>query len=79
MPISNAANINSSGVLLSSSSLSQLILSENGSSIEVGAGNVWSQVYEYLAPFELTVVGGRAGMYIPQIFFTLKSNTWSKA
>lgn len=61
MPISNAANINSSGVLLSSSGLNQLILAPDQSTIEIGTGNIWSNVYEYLAPYQLGVVGGRAG------------------
>lgn len=62
MPIPNAANIDSRGVLLASSGFDQLKLSDDKSTIEVGAGNKWGQVYEYLAPYKLTVVGGRAGM-----------------
>lgn len=61
MPIANAANINSSGVLLSSSGMTQLQLSEDQSTIEIGAGNKWGEVYEYLEPFKLAVVGGRSG------------------
>ncbi|KAK7698714.1 hypothetical protein SLS64_012325 [Diaporthe eres] len=62
MPIPDAANIDSRGVLLASSGFDQLKLSEDKSTIEVGAGNKWGQVYEYLAHYKLTVVGGRAGL-----------------
>lgn len=63
MPISNAANIETPGVLLASISMSQLKLSDDQSTIEVGTGNKWSQVYQFLAPYQLTVVGGRAGTW----------------
>lgn len=62
MPITNAANINSSGILLASSGLNKLQLSADKSVLEVGAGNVWADVYKYLEPHKLTVVGGRSGM-----------------
>lgn len=62
MPIANAANINSSGVLLSSSGLSHLQLSMDHQTVSVGPGNRWSDVYQYLEPFGLTVVGGRMGV-----------------
>ncbi|KAK6217596.1 hypothetical protein LQW54_003318 [Pestalotiopsis sp. IQ-011] len=62
MPTANAANINSSGVLLSSSGMTQLQLSEDQSTIEIGAGNKWGEVYEYLKPFKLAVVGGCSGL-----------------
>ncbi|KAE8149336.1 putative FAD dependent oxidoreductase [Aspergillus avenaceus] len=61
MPIANAANINSSGVLLSSFGLNQLKLSDDHSTVNVGPGNRWSDIYKYLEPYGLTVVGGRLG------------------
>ncbi|KJK60470.1 GlcD [Aspergillus parasiticus SU-1] len=61
MPIANAANINSSGVLLSSFGLTQLRLSDDQSTVNVGPGNRWSNIYDYLEPNGLTVVGGRLG------------------
>lgn len=61
MPIANAANINSSGVLLSSFGLTQLSLSDDQSTVNVGPGNRWSNIYDYLEPNGLTVVGGRLG------------------
>ncbi|KAF7594066.1 hypothetical protein BBP40_010203 [Aspergillus hancockii] len=61
MPIANAANIDSSGVLLSSFGLARISLSEDESTVNVGPGNRWSNIYDYLEPYELTVVGGRLG------------------
>ncbi|KAJ5092637.1 FAD dependent oxidoreductase [Penicillium alfredii] len=62
MPIANAANINSSGVLLSSFGLSQLKVSDDHSTVHVGPGNRWADVYKYLEPYGLSVVGGRLGV-----------------
>lgn len=61
MTIANAANINAPGVLVATSGLSNLVLSDDQSTIEVGAGNTWSDVYRFLEPYKLAVVGGRAG------------------
>ncbi|KAL1639832.1 hypothetical protein SLS58_007576 [Diplodia intermedia] len=59
MAIEGAANIDSSGVLLSSANLNQLELSEDKSSVAVGPGNRWGDVYNYLEEYGLAVVGGR--------------------
>ena len=61
MPIADAANIDSSGVLLSSSKLTRIALSSDNSHVSVQPGNRWGDVYEYLEPFGLSVVGGRIG------------------
>ena len=61
MPIADAANIDSSGVLLSSSRLTRIALSSDNSHVSVEPGNLWGDVYEYLEPFGLSVVGGRIG------------------
>ncbi|PLB47787.1 putative FAD dependent oxidoreductase, partial [Aspergillus steynii IBT 23096] len=61
MPIADAANVNSSGVLISSFGLNQLKLSEDQSTVNVGPGNRWTNIYDYLEPYGLTVVGGRLG------------------
>ncbi|KAJ0297319.1 hypothetical protein Brms1b_013609 [Colletotrichum noveboracense] len=61
MTIANAANINAPGVLVATPGLSNLVLSDDQSTIEVGAGNTWSDVYRFLEPYKLAVVGGRAG------------------
>ncbi|VUC23422.1 unnamed protein product [Clonostachys rosea] len=60
MPIPNAANIDSSGILLASTALNQLILTDGKETIEVGSGNKWADVYQHLESHRLTVVGGRA-------------------
>ncbi|KAI9734316.1 MAG: hypothetical protein M1834_002420 [Cirrosporium novae-zelandiae] len=62
MPIDNAANINSSGVLLTSSKLTSLKLSDDEGTVSVAPGNRWGAVYKYLEPFGLTIVGGRMGV-----------------
>lgn len=62
MTIEGAANINSSGVLLSSVGLSELSLSSDGSTVSIGSGNRWVNVYDYLEPYGKAVVGGRSGI-----------------
>lgn len=62
MPIANAANINSSGVLLSTFGLSQLQISKDHSTVNVGPGNRWVDVYKYIEPYGLSTVGGRLGV-----------------
>lgn len=59
MAILGYANIDSTGVLLSSTNLDQLELSEDKSSVAVGPGNRWGDVFNYLEPHGLAVVGGR--------------------
>ncbi|CZR68522.1 uncharacterized protein PAC_18421 [Phialocephala subalpina] len=61
MPISTAANINSSGVLLSSTNLIQLRLLADRQTVSPGPGNTWGKVYEYLDGTGLSVLGGRLG------------------
>ncbi|KAH8896105.1 FAD binding domain-containing protein [Thozetella sp. PMI_491] len=62
MPVLGAANVNSSGILLASSNLTLLQISDDHSTVAVGAGNNWAAVYDYLDPFGLTAVGGRLGI-----------------
>ena len=61
MPIPGYNNIDSSGVLLSTSNLTTLSLSDDESTVSVGPGNRWRDVYAYLQPSGLAVVGGRVG------------------
>lgn len=61
MPIGTSNNINSSGVLISSSNLKQLQIGSGQKTVTVGSGNVWSDVYKYLEPYGKVVVGGRLG------------------
>lgn len=62
MPIGDFNNINSTGVLLSSSGFKRLELEEDGESIHVGPSNHWQDVSEYLEPYGKVVVGGRLGV-----------------
>lgn len=61
MSIPDAANINSGGVLISSSNLKTLELSEDQSTVSVGPGPRWGEVYIYLDETKSgkMVVGGR--------------------
>lgn len=59
MPISDAANIGSSGVLLSSTNLNILKLSEDGETMSVGPGLRWGDVFNYLEFTNKIVIGGR--------------------
>lgn len=59
MPIPDAANINSTGVQISSTNLKTLLLSEDKKTMSIGPGPRWGDVFEYLDGTNLTVVGGR--------------------
>ncbi|KXH59262.1 FAD binding domain-containing protein [Colletotrichum salicis] len=61
MPVVGYNSIGSSGILLSTSNLTTLALSNDKSTVSVGAGYRWRDVYSYLAPSGLAVVGGRIG------------------
>lgn len=62
MPIGDFNNINSTGVLLSSSGFKQLELEDDGESVYVGPSNHWQDVSKYLEPYGKVVVGGRLGI-----------------
>ena len=62
MPIGDFNNINSTGVLLSSSGFKRLEIAADGKSIHVGPGNHWADVYEFLESYGKVVVGGRLGI-----------------
>lgn len=57
-PNSGASNIEK-GVLMAMTKLDELSL--HSDSVSVGAGLRWKDVFNFLAPDSLTVVGGRAG------------------
>ena len=61
MPIPDYNGIDDRGVLLSSSNLTALELSSDKSTVSVGPGNRWRDVYGYLKPFGLSAVDGRVG------------------
>jgi FAD/FMN-containing dehydrogenase len=61
MPTPDAANINSSGILISSTNLKTMELSEDQSTVSVGPGPRWGDLYIYLNETQSgkMVVGGR--------------------
>ncbi|KAK7183117.1 hypothetical protein DPSP01_010902 [Paraphaeosphaeria sporulosa] len=59
MPISDAANINSTGVQISSTNLNILALSEDKQTMSIGPAFRWGDVFEFMDGSNLTVVGGR--------------------
>lgn len=59
MPISDAANINSTGVLISSTNLNTLKLSEDEETMSVSPGPRWGDVFNCLEFTNKTVIGGR--------------------
>ena len=61
MPIPNAANINSSGILISSTNLKMMELSEDQSTLSIGPGDRWGDAYIYLNETQTgkMVIGGR--------------------
>ncbi|KAF4425881.1 Bifunctional solanapyrone synthase [Colletotrichum fructicola] len=61
MPVVGYNGIGSSGVLLSTSNLTTLAVSDDKATVSVGAGHRWRDVYSYLQPYGLAVVGGRIG------------------
>jgi hypothetical protein len=62
MPVEGFNNINSSGVLLSSSGFTHLYLEGDGKSIHTGPANHWQDVWKFLEPYGKTIVGGRLGV-----------------
>ncbi|CAI0644504.1 unnamed protein product [Colletotrichum noveboracense] len=61
MPVVGYNSIGSSGVVLSTSNLTTLAVSDDKATVSVGAGHRWRDVYSYLQPYGLVVVGGRIG------------------
>lgn len=53
-----ASNIKG-GVTVDLVNMNKLKLSDDKKSLAVGAGNRWKDVYDYLTPYNLAVVGGR--------------------
>jgi FAD/FMN-containing dehydrogenase len=48
-----------SGVHISMTRFNDIVIREGGRTVEVGAGLTWTDVYKYLVPKGLNVVGGR--------------------
>lgn len=53
-----ASNIQG-GLTIDLSGLNGIAVSQDHSQTAVGAGNIWYDVYDYLEPMNLTVIGGR--------------------
>ncbi|KAL7907982.1 hypothetical protein GGI35DRAFT_76225 [Trichoderma velutinum] len=60
-PAGGFANIQG-GVTFDMASLNATVLSKEGTSVAVGAGAVWNDVYGYLDDFNLSAAGGRNGL-----------------
>ena len=61
MPIPDAANINSTGILISSTNLKTMELSADLETLSIGPGYRWGDAYEYLGSTGTgkMVIGGR--------------------
>lgn len=61
MPIDNAANIGSEGILLALTNLSSMAISEDYKTVEIGGGVTWPPLYGYLDQFNVSANGIRSG------------------
>lgn len=61
MPVQNANSIAAPGVLVALSNMTHLHLCNETNVMEIGPGNRWQAVYDYLEPMGRVVVGGRDG------------------
>lgn len=48
------------GITVDLAGLDSIVLSSDKKTVAVGPGNHWYDVYRYLDPYDLAVVGGRA-------------------
>ncbi|KAK6544881.1 hypothetical protein TWF694_001560 [Orbilia ellipsospora] len=55
------SNAGGDAVLISLSNLKKLSLRADRSTVTIGVGNRWGTIYNYLQPYNVTVVGGRIG------------------
>lgn len=60
MPVPGSSSI-SNGVLITSSGFADLQISSDHSTVRIGAGHRWADVYSYLAQYNKVVPGGRFG------------------
>ncbi|KAI9794986.1 MAG: hypothetical protein M1816_000006 [Peltula sp. TS41687] len=60
LQVPGAASLND-GVMIATTNLKGLQLETNNTILSLGPGHTWAQVYDYLGPYDLTVVGGRYG------------------
>ena len=57
-PVPYAANINK-GVTIDLRDMNDTVISSDGSTVSVGAGSIWDDIYKALLPRNLTVLGAR--------------------
>lgn len=55
---SGAANIEA-GITVDLRAMNSVVLSEDRTTVSLGAGGIWSEIYKQLVPHNLTVMGGR--------------------
>lgn len=61
MPVPGAAS-SDGGILFAMSALNKVELTPGGQSVQIGPGNTWGNVYNYLAKSGLYCLGGRLGI-----------------
>lgn len=61
MPIDNAANIGSEGIMMAMTNLSSMVISDDRQTVTIGAGVTWPPLYGYLDDFNVTANGIRSG------------------
>ena len=57
-PVPYAANINK-GVTIDLRDMNDTVISSDGSTVSVGGGSIWDDIYKALLPMNLTVLGAR--------------------
>ncbi|VUC37250.1 unnamed protein product [Clonostachys rosea] len=61
MPIDNAANIGSEGIMMAMTNMSSMAISDDSKTVTIGAGVTWPALYAYLDQFGVTANGIRSG------------------
>jgi FAD/FMN-containing dehydrogenase len=56
------SSIGHNGVLIALEKLNTISISADRGTVTVGPGNKWESVYNYLQPYNVTVLGGRAAV-----------------
>lgn len=57
-PFAGSSNIDG-GITIDLARMKEVTVSADKKEVALGAGNVWYDVYTHLAPYNLTVIGGR--------------------
>lgn len=61
MPIDNAGNIGPEGIMVATTNLSSMAISDDRKTVKIGAGVTWPPLYAYLDQFGVTANGIRSG------------------